>query len=145
MKRYQLLFSIAFCLFIVLPIGIQAQDVPRAPKRVKVATTKRPIILLLDIRKLDKFYLNFEKDIKFASMKTAKWEEHYYLLAKETQGVRIFAFELERRGKRLFLNKYNVLQTCDTGDLSLDTFLKEEGRITGCRLGTHTVKQLPRK
>ncbi len=117
----------------------------KVPKCVKVATIKRPVVLVLNLDKLNRFSKNFEELLSFDEMKTAKWELAYYLLAKEKDGNRIFAFELEQKGKRLFLNKFYPVQTCDMGDLSLDTFIKNEGRISGCRLGNHSFKQLQKK
>lgn len=144
MKNLNCFFTLAVISILIVsyPGEIKAQ---KAPKCVKVVTTKRPTILKLDLAELNKFYLNFEQGKSFENLKTAKTDLSYYLLAQELNGNRIFAFELEQKGKRLFLNKYMPVQTCDIGDLSLDTFLKEEGKISGCRLGNYTFKQLPKE
>ncbi|MBK9016910.1 MAG: hypothetical protein IPM82_24200 [Saprospiraceae bacterium] len=71
-----------------------------------------------------------------------KSELAYYLLATETNGTRIFAFELELKGRKLYLNKKLPVQTCSEGELSLDTFLQDEGKIKGCRMGSHAIRQV---
>jgi hypothetical protein len=142
MKLKGFLFLLCCAVFLATPNITYGQ---KPLKSVKVATTKRPIILLLNLEKLNRFYLNYESEVELDAMKTAKWETTYYLLAKEKSGNRVFAFELEQRGKRLFLNKHKILQTCDMGELSLDTFLKENNKISGCRLGKHTTFLIPKK
>ncbi len=111
----------------------------KAPKCVKVAKTHRPNWLRIDTKKLDKFYRNFDNSTTFSGMKLVKSELAYYLIAEEKEGGRIIAFELKRKGRRLFLNKSFPVQSCDEGGLGLDTFLQKDGKINGCRKGTHEV------
>lgn len=132
-----LLLLAIFSFFVVTDAHAQ-----KAPKCVKVAKSHRPNWLRIDTQKLNRFYQNFDDKATFSNMKVVKSELAYYLLAREKEGTRIFAFELEQKGKRLFLNKFYPVQTCDEGEFSLDTFLQVDGKIQGCRLGTHTIRQI---
>ena len=136
-------FLLAFAVFSFVSVAtVEAQ---RLPKCVKVAKSHRPNWLLIKNTGLKKFYKNFGEDVAFGNMKLVKSELSYYLIADEQNGKRIFAFELKQKGKRLFLNKFYPVQTCDQGDLSLDTFLQKDGKIQGCRKGKHTIRQLEKK
>ncbi len=135
---YRLFLSVAIFSFLAIA-DVQAQ---KAPKCVKVAKSNRPNWLRMDANKLTKFYWNFDEMVNFQSMRLVKSELAYYLLAKEQGGNRVFAFELEQKGKRLFLNKFYPVHSCDEGSLGLETFLQRDGKIQGCRKGNHELKQL---
>lgn len=113
----------------------------KGPDCIKTAKISRPTWLYINSKKLGEFYKNFGGGVDFKGMKIVKSELSYYLIADEASGTRIFAFELEQKGKKLFLNKYLPIQSCSEGELSLDTFLQEDGKITGCRIGNHTIAQ----
>ncbi len=113
----------------------------KLPSSLKVAKTNRPTALFLNTTDLTKFYQNFGEPTTFRKMKLAKTELAYYLIASEAEGPRIFAFELEQKGKRLCLNKFFPVQSCSTGELTLDTFIETNGKIAGCRLGSHKIQQ----
>ena len=114
----------------------------KAPKCLKVAKTNRPNWVKISNGDLVRFYRNFTGDVAFGNMKLVKSELAYYLIADEQNGNRIFAFELEQKGKRLFLKRELPVQTCSEGTLSLDTFLQENGKIQGCRVGNHAIKKV---
>ncbi len=136
-------FLLAFtAFFLVSAANIHAQ---KLPKCVKVAKSHRTNWLLVETPEVNKFYKNFDEDVAFGNLKIVKSELSFYLIADEKNGKRIFAFELEQKGKRLFLNKFYPVQTCDQGDLSLDTFLQLDGKIQGCRKGNHSITQLEKK
>ncbi|MCB0522436.1 MAG: hypothetical protein H6577_26215 [Lewinellaceae bacterium] len=142
MKVYiQLLLASIFLLAFSLP-GATAQ---KAPECVKVAKANRPNWLLLKKADLDRFYLNFEGNVTFSNMKLVKSELAFYLIAKEQGGESVFAFELEQKGNKLFLNKYFPVQSCNPGELTLDTFIQQDGKITGCRTAKHSLQQIPEK
>lgn len=130
-----------FLLAVLTLFSINGLYAQKLPKCVKVAKTHRPNWLSVKKSDLEKFYKNYGEEVTFVNLKVVKSELSYYLLASEQDGPRIFAFELEQKGKRLFLNKLYSVQTCDQGDLSLDTFLQKEGKIQACRNGKHTVKE----
>jgi len=130
------LLAIAMLSFFSTPEA-QAQ---KLPKCVKVAKSNRPNWLKIQSPTLKKFYKNFGEDIDFGNMKLVKSELAFYLIADERNGNRIFAFELEQKGKRLFLNKFFPAQTCSEGELLLNSFLQKDGKIQGCRKGSHVVK-----
>ncbi|MBI5914095.1 MAG: hypothetical protein HY842_01865 [Bacteroidetes bacterium] len=113
--------------------GMLAQ---KSPDCIKAAKITRPTFVLVSSGKLNKFA---DGEADFSKMKIVKSELAYYLLASEQNGKRIFAFELEQKGRRLFLNQKLPVQSCSEGELSLDTFLQEDGKITGCRMGNHTI------
>jgi hypothetical protein len=114
----------------------------KIPDCVKVAKSHRPNWLLISSAKLNNFYRNFSGQATFGNMKIVKTDQAYYLLGQEQTSKHIFAFELTQKGKRLFLDRKNIVHSCDQGDLSLDTFLHQEGKITGCKLGNHTIRQM---
>jgi hypothetical protein len=132
------LMAALFCVFTLCEA--QAQ---KPPKCVKTASTKRPTHVLVSVADLNAFYRNFQSEgASFKAMKIVKSELAYYLLASEQNGTTIYAFELELKGKKLYLNKLLPVQSCSEGELSLDTFLQEDGKIKGCRMGNHTIKQI---
>jgi len=137
LNKKNLLAVLAFCCFFL------AQSIAqKAPECVKAATTVQPTHVLVTAEKLGAFYKNFHDTANFKNTKIVKSELAYYLLATESNGTRVFAFELEMKGKKLYLNKVLPVQTCSDGILSLDTFLQEDGKIKGCRMGSHAIKQL---
>ena len=109
---------------------------------VKAATTVRPTHVLVTPHKLQAFYKNFHEEVVFKNTKIVKSELAYYLLATEASGKRVFAFELELKGKKLYLNSSLPVQTCSEGVISLDTFIQEDGKIKGCKLGSHTIQHI---
>ena len=117
----------------------------KAPECVKVAKANRPNWLKVNVEDLDRFYKNFEDGTSFANMKIVKSELAYYLIAKENGGDRVFAFELEQKKNKLFLNRYFPVQSCEPGELTLDTFLQKDGKITGCRTAKHHLQQIEKK
>ena len=135
LNKTSLLLLLLCC---ILTFGANAQ---KAPDCIKTAKISRPTMVLLSVNKLNAFYKNFNETVNFKSMKIVKSELAYYLLATEQNGTRVFAFELELKGKKLYLNKMLPVQTCSEGEFSLDTFLQENGKIAGCRIGNHTIKQ----
>jgi hypothetical protein len=118
---------------------VQAQKLPAT---LKVAKTNRPTTLLLSTGDLTKFYQNFGESTTFLKMKLVKTELAYYLIAADANGPNIFAFELKQKGKRLCLDKFLPVQSCETGGLTLDTFIEGAGKIIGCRLGNHRIEQI---
>ncbi|MCF8244542.1 MAG: hypothetical protein K9J37_08270 [Saprospiraceae bacterium] len=134
-KKYALITVIFFC------FSIGQSLAQKAPECVKAATTVRPTHVLATPHKLHNFYKNYHDEAVFENTKIVKSELAYYLLATEKNGPRIFAFELEQKRKKLFLNRKLPVQTCSEGTLSLDTFLQEDGKIKGCRMGGHTIRQ----
>lgn len=114
----------------------------KAKDCIKASTISRPTYVLVSSEKLGDFYRNFKEEASFGNTKIVKSELAYYLLATEKNGNRIFAFELEQKGKKLYLNKKLPVQICSQGDLSLDTFLQEDGKIKGCKMGAHKIMQL---
>jgi hypothetical protein len=118
--------------------GLYAQK--KWPDCIKVAKINRPNWIVTNSSKVTRFYKNYGEDVAFDRLKLVKSELAYYLIATELNGQRIFAFELEQKRKRLFLNKKFLVQTCSEGELSLDTFLQENGKITGCRIGNHSTR-----
>ncbi len=133
-------FLLVLCLFSFCFAG--SANAQKAPKCVKVAKSHRPNWLRIQPKTLNNFYNNFGGGVSFQDMKIVKSELAYYLIATAKNDNRIFAFELELKGKRLFLNKFLPVQSCDQGELSLDTFLQLDGKIQGCRKGQHTITQL---
>lgn len=109
---------------------------------VKAATVSQPKHILVSAAELSTFFKNFHEEVAFKETKIVKSELAYYLLATEQSGQRVFAFELETKRKKLYLNSKLPVQTCSEGGLSLDTFLQEKGKITGCRTGTHAIHQI---
>lgn len=118
---------------------VQAQKLPAT---LKVAKTNRPATLLLSTGDLTRFYQNFGETMTFRKMKLVKTELAYYLIAADANGPEIFAFELKHKGKKLCLDIYLPVQSCNTGKLTLDTFLESDGKIAGCRLGSHRIEQI---
>lgn len=137
--------KILLALSVIILFALSNVQAQKAPKCVKVAKTTRPNWLKVNLGELFLFNKNFDEEVSFSALKLVKSELSFYLIASEQNGPRIFAFELEQKGKRLFLNKFYPVQTCDQGDLSLDTFLQLDGKIQGCRKGKHTVRQLEKK
>ncbi len=130
--------AVLFCFFTLCEARAQ-----KPPKCVKTASTKRPTHVLASVADLNAFYKNFQSEgTSFKSMKIVKSELAYYLLASVQNGTAIYAFELELNGKKLYLNKLLPVQSCSEGELSLDTFLQDGGKITGCRMGAHNIKQV---
>ncbi|GEM_PF-4800785 len=139
MKRYlkkSLLVGLFFSCFF-----LDENIAQKAPDCVKAAKVSRPTYVLVSPRKLHSFYRNYKAEADFGNTKIVKTDLAYYLLAAEANGNRIFAFELETKGKKLYLNKTLPVQSCSEGELSLDTFLKMDGKIKGCRIGSHTIQQ----
>ena len=137
------LFNKKYALITVVFLGFSISQslAQKAPECVKAATTVRPTHVLATPHKLHNFYRNYHDEAIFVNTKIVKSELSYYLLATEANGTRFFLFELEQNGKKLFLNRKLPVQTCSEGELSLDTFLQEDGKIKGCRMGAHTIKQ----
>ncbi len=135
-EKYALITAVFFCFSIGQGLA------QKAPECVKAATTVRPTHVLATPHKLHNFYKNYHDDVVFVNTKIVKSELAYYLLATEANGTQIFAFELEQKRKKLYLNRKLPVQTCSEGELSLDTFLQEDGKIKGCRMGAHTIKQV---
>lgn len=135
-KKQGLILAAVFCFF---ASQFFAQKVPEC---VKAATTIQPTHVLVSAEKLHAFYKNFQDEANFKNTKIVKSELAYYLLATESDGTRVFAFELETKGKKLYLNREFPVQICSEGILSLDTFLQQDGKITGCRMGSHSSKQI---
>lgn len=131
MKKWMVLILLGF-------LAMSSVSAQKAPKCLKVAKSDRPTWLLVKSSQLERFYTNFEAGVAFGAMKIAKSELSYYLLAQEKDGKRVFAFELEQKGHRLFLNKDYPVQSCSEGSLLLETFLQQDGKIQGCRIGKHT-------
>ena len=132
------IFKIVMALAILLAFQATAQA-QKIPKCVKVAKYNRPNWLSVKPSALARFHRNYGEQAVFTNMKLVKSELAYYLIAEEQGGPRIFAFELEQKGKRLFLNRDYPVHTCDQGDLVLGTFLQMDGKIQGCRKGTHRI------
>ncbi len=118
---------------------MQAQ---KAPDCLKTAKLSRPTFVLVKVSKLNAFCKNYNEAASFKDMKIVKSELAYYLMASEQNGTRIFVFELEQKGKKLYLNKKLPVQSCSEGEFSLDAFLQEDGKITGCRMGSHSIRQV---
>jgi hypothetical protein len=135
--------SIAFMATLFCFLTLCEAQAQKAPKCVKTASIKRPTHVLASVADLNAFYKNYQSDgTSFKALKIVKSELAYYLLASVQNGTAIFAFELELKGKKLYLNRLLPVQSCSEGELSLDTFLQEDGKITGCRMGSHTIKQI---
>lgn len=135
------LFLLPFIALLFASQDLVAQK--KLPAKMKVTTTKRPNSLQVDAAQLAHFYKNFNQPpVTFNYLKVVKTDSAYYLLSRAEKDTRIFAFELEQKGKRLFLNKLLPLQTCGQGDLSLDNFVRHTGKITGCLLGRHVIIQV---
>jgi hypothetical protein len=134
-------FLLSAALLLYGAADVQAQKLPSS---LKVAKTNRPTALLITTGELAKFHRNFDDGQTFQKMKLVKTELAYYLIASDANGPDIFAFELKQKGKRLCLDKYLPVQSCNTGELTLDTFIEVDGKIEGCRLGIHTIKQIER-
>lgn len=132
MKNWIQLSVLLVCCF--LAVNASAQ---RAPKCLKVATTARPTWVLVETAQLDKFCQQFGSGTSFEKMKIVKAELAYYLLASEKSTGKIYAFELEQKGKRLYVNRLYPIQACSEGGLTLDAFLQKDGKIQGCRMGEH--------
>ncbi|MBI1227391.1 MAG: hypothetical protein GC192_19320 [Bacteroidetes bacterium] len=140
MKIYNKIVNFSLVVFLCFcTVNLAAQ---KAPECVKAATTVQPTHVLVSAQKLHDFYKNYHDEANFKNTKIVKSELSYYLLATESNGTRIFAFELETKGKKLYLNKELPVQTCSQGELSLDTFLQEDGKIKGCRMGSHEIRQI---
>ncbi|TAK36971.1 MAG: hypothetical protein EPO28_12775 [Saprospiraceae bacterium] len=137
-KILQPIFIVA-ALLLCAPAGLQAQKLPAT---LKVAKTNRPTVLLISTGELSRFHRNFRDSRTFRKMKLVKTELAYYLIAADANGPEIFAFELKQKGKRLCLDRYLPVQSCNTGELALDTFLESDGKIDGCRLGIHRIEQI---
>lgn len=135
LKKTSLLLLLLSCIL------MSEANAQKTPDCIKTAKISRPTMVLVSVGKLNAFYRNFNDEASFKNMKIVKSELAYYLLATEQNGARVFAFELELKGKKLYLNKLLPVQTCSEGEFSLDTFLQENGKITGCRMGAHTIKQ----
>ena len=113
----------------------------KAPDCIKTAKITRPTKVFFNIPKLNDFYKNYDEAANFKDMKIVKADSAYYLVAIEKSGTRLFAFELELKGKKLYLNKKLPVQTCSEGEFSLYPFIQENGKLTGCILGKHIIKQ----
>lgn len=113
----------------------------KKPVCVKAATVSQPKHILVSPEKLTEFYRNFKEEVIFKESKIVKSELAYYLIATEQNGQRVFAFELETKRKKLYLNSKLPVQACTEGELTLDTFLQDDGKITGCRIGGHSIRQ----
>jgi hypothetical protein len=130
------LFVLTFCCFAVGQGTAQQSTIC-----VKAATTVRPTYVKVAPHKLQTFFKKIHGTAAFANMRIVKSELAYYLIASETGGSRIFAFELEQKRKKLYLNSTLPVLICEGGELSLDTFLQEDGKIRGCRMGPHVIHQ----
>ncbi len=142
MKFYLKILVSGLLLAAVCMPGAFAQ---KGPECVKVAKANRPNWLQLKTTDLDRFYQNFGGGTTFSNMKIVKSELAYYLIAKENGGEKVFAFELEQKKNKLFLNRYFPVQSCEPGELTLDTFLQKDGKITGCRTAKHNIQQNEKK
>lgn len=128
---------------VAAPALLQAQQGKRLPKPVVVAKVHRPNDLRVRPYEVELFYnALFDEEISFSKLKLAKTDEAYYLLAEKADGTGIYAFELDRRGKRVCLEPLLPVHICEQGDLSIRTFLEIDGKIGGCRQGPHKVKQV---
>lgn len=134
--------KIVLCLFALLMLpGTSNVLAQHLPKGKKVANIKRPNNLKVSVGDLNRFYeALFEEKVNFTKMKLAKADQAYYLLAENADNGHIFAFELKQKGKKLRLDPHLVVHCCDNGSLELRTFLQADGKISGCKLGVHTMK-----
>lgn len=114
----------------------------KAPDCLKVVTLKRPTIVLVDTKKLTAFYQNYGDTVQFVKPKIMKSELAYYLVTQEAEyGERIYAFELLQKGKKLRLDKTKPVFLCEKNELAITSFLQENGKITGCRMGPAEVRR----
>ncbi|MAT54780.1 MAG: hypothetical protein CMN32_09880 [Saprospirales bacterium] len=138
MKSIRILITALIALTFLVANDLHAQ---RLPKGIKVANEKRPNDLKVTAAELNAFYKAlFGEEMSFKNLKMVKSELAYYLLADCTNDSRIFAFELKQRGKKLCLDPYLPVQSCDKGELQLRTFLEIDGKLNGCKLGEHKVQ-----
>jgi hypothetical protein len=76
----------------------------------------------------------------FENLRVVKTEsKRYYLMAEDQNSDQIFAFELMKKGRRLFISKYQEMHVCSEENGGINTFLLENGKIVGCQLGNHTI------
>lgn len=143
MKFYLKIILASLLIFAACTPCVFAQK--KAPECVKVAKANRPNWLKITSADLNNFYKNFDSETTFGSMKIVKSELAYYLIAKEIGGDKVFAFELEQKKNKLFLNRYFPVQSCEPGELTLDTFLQKDGKIKGCRTAKHHIQQIEEK
>ncbi|MCU0348457.1 MAG: hypothetical protein MUC59_16070, partial [Saprospiraceae bacterium] len=129
-------------LFFAALFFAQNANAQKTPDCLLAAKLNRPTHVLVSLSKLGNFHKNFSSvATSFKETKIVKSELAYYLMATDKNSTDIYVFELELKGKKLYLNRTLPVQTCSEGEFSLDTFLQDNGKIIGCRIGKHTIKQ----
>ena len=74
---------------------------------------------------------------QFSGTIIAEKDSAYFLLTRGVKSNKVFAFELERRDKSLWLISNATLHTCTSGEISTDSFTFRDNKIVGCRSGEY--------